>query len=109
MFFITLTDFALGLFVGVYALASFAPPHIARNVYKACWFFCAGFVVLAYLQTQMKTSVLPTAQNLKNHSKFTPDDIQFFGLAVIVGIIISLVGGWFVLNKKFPPIPQSVD
>jgi len=109
MFFITLTNFALGLFVGVYALASFAPPHIARKVYQTCWYFCGGFVALAYLQTQMKSSVLPTAQNLRNQSNFTPDDIQTFAFAVIVGILISLVGGLLLLHKKFPPPPQSVD
>ena len=35
-----IADFALGLFVGIYALASFSPTkEIAEKVYRLCWFF----------------------------------------------------------------------
>ena len=99
MFFITLTDFALGLFVGVYALASFSPPDKARLVYQSCWYFCIAFVALAYLQTTLKSDVLPTARNLRS-PKFAPEDIQMFGIAVIVGISVAFIGGLYLLNKN---------
>ena len=101
MVFITLTDFALGLFVGVYAFASFAPPHHATKVYQSSWYFCIVFVILAYVQTTLKSDALPTAANIRNSQpQFTPEDIQIFGLAVLIGIMTAFVGGWCLLNKS---------
>lgn len=100
MLFITLVDFVLGLFVGVYALASFSPPHLATKVYQSSWYVCIAFVALAYLQTQLTSDALPTARNLRAHTRFTPDDIQIFGIAVLLGIAIALIGGGYVLYKR---------
>lgn len=106
MFFITLTDFALGLFVGVYAFASFAPPHHATKVYQSSWYFCIAFVILAYVQTTLKSDVLPTARNLRS-PQFSPEDIQTFGVAVLIGIITAFVAGWYLLYKRPSSIASS--
>ena len=54
MLLITLADFVLGLFVGAYALASFAPSYLARRIYQYSWPICLVFVALAYVQTTVK-------------------------------------------------------
>lgn len=93
-----LADFALGLFVGVYALASFSPAEIAREVYRTCWFFCGGFVLLAYGQHAASG---PSARGVLRGSS---DTLSFFGLSgleltVIAGIAIAFVGGQYYLKR----------
>ena len=100
MLFVTLVDFVLGLFVGVYALASFSPPERATQIYQLSWYVCIAFVALAYLQTQLATDVLPTARNLRAHTRFSPEDIQVFGIAVLAGIALALIGGIYLLYKR---------
>ena len=100
MLFITLVDFVLGLFVGVYALASFSPPERATQVYQVSWYVCIAFVALAYLQTQLATDALPTARNLRAHTRFSPEDIQTFGIAVLAGIALALIGGLYLFYRR---------
>lgn len=103
MLLITLADFMLGLFVGTYALASFAPAHLAGRVYRGSWLFCIAFVGLAYLQSTMKPVVIPTAQAMKQSAEFSSSDIMIFGAAVLLGIAIMLIGGlsWLYRDPRF--------
>lgn len=94
-----IADFALGLFVGVYALASFSPAEIAREVYRSCWFFCGGFVVLAYLQSVTASS---SARSLLRSNQ---DQSVIFGLSgleitVLLGIFIAFIGGQQMIKRK---------
>ena len=89
-----LADFALGLFVGVYALASFSPAHLARKVYQACWFFAGGFVLIAGLQKMNDADVL---------SRDIPPS-RILGLStlewtVIVGITTAFVAGKIIIRR----------
>lgn len=94
-----LADFALGLFVGVYALASFSPAEIAREVYRTCWFFCGAFVLLAYLQHAASG---PSARNLLRGGgdQFTLLGLSGLELTVIVGIAVAFVGGQVFLRGR---------
>ena len=94
-----LADFALGLFVGVYALASFSPAEIARDVYRACWFFCGGFVLLAYID---HATSAPSARSLLRGEA---DGFSLFGLSgleltVLLGIAVAFVGGQALFKAK---------
>ena len=95
-----IADFALGLFVGVYALASFSPTkEIAEKVYRLCWFFGGGFVVLAYLQSTMAG---PSARGLFRSQQ---NETILFGLSgleltVITGIALAFVAGKFIIKQK---------
>ena len=95
-----IADFALGLFVGVYALASFSPTkEIAEKVYRLCWFFGGGFVVLAYLQSTMAG---PNARALLRSQK---SEALIFGLSsleltVITGIFLAFVAGKLIIKQK---------
>ena len=89
-----IADFALGLFVGVYALASFAPKQKAREVYRTCWFFCGAFVILAYLAE-------PIRPDVRGHK----DASSILGLSnlewmVILGIAVAFIGGMQYLKKS---------
>jgi uncharacterized membrane protein YesL len=97
-----IADFALGLFVGVYALASFSPAEVAREVYRTCWFFCAGFVVLAFLQNLIAA---PSSRSLLRRSQ---DQSVIFGLssleiAVLLGIGVAFIGGQQLIKRKLIP------
>ena len=95
-----IADFALGLFVGGYALASFSPTkEIAEKVYRLCWFFGGGFVVLAYLQSTMAG---PSARGILRSQK---SEALVFGLSsleltVITGIFLSFVVGKLIIKQK---------
>jgi hypothetical protein len=82
---VTLSSFALGLFVGGYALASFAPVALARTIYRNNWAFWGLFLVLAYLE---KTSGRPMTL-----SGATAPHIPTLIAVVISGIAVSFVGG----------------
>lgn len=93
-----IADFALGLFVGVYALASFAPKEVARDVYRTSWFFCGGFVLLAYFES---VNAGPSAQRLLRGQQ---DHFSLMGLSglewiVILGIMVAFVGGMKYLKQ----------
>ena len=82
---VILSSFALGLFVGGYALASFAPVALARTIYRNNWGFWGLFLVLAYLE---KTSGRPTTL-----SGAAGPDIPTLIAVVIAGIAVNFVGG----------------
>lgn len=93
-----LADFSLGLFVGVYALASFSPEPFARQVYRLCWFFAGGFVLLAWLQTLAGG---PSARSLLSQGD---QPSVFMGLstlewALIFGVAVAFIGGKIGLRK----------
>ncbi len=95
-----IADFALGLFVGVYALASFSPTkEIAEKVYRLCWFFGGGFVILAYLQSTLSG---PSSRGLLRSQS---NEIIAFGLSgleltVIFGIFLAFVVGKVIIKQK---------
>ena len=47
--FVYFTDFILGAFVGLFALAAFSPVRVARTVYTVSWGVGALFVLVSYL------------------------------------------------------------
>ena len=53
---------ALGLFVGGYALSSFAPVSVAETIYQRNWVTWGLFLALAYLQKLQDTPVSSEAQ-----------------------------------------------
>ena len=94
-----IADFSLGLFVGVYALASFSPADVAREVYRSCWFFCGGFVVLAYLQS------LTAGPNARGLLRANQEQSVLFGLSgleltVLLGIFVAFVGGRQMIARR---------
>ena len=96
-----IADFALGLFVGVYALASFAPKQKAREVYRTCWFFCGAFVVLAYLESVVAG---PNVRGLLRNKQDTSSILGLSNLEwiVILGIAIAFIGGMQYLKNTVP-------
>jgi len=93
-----IADFALGLFVGVYALASFSPADVARNVYRTCWFFGGAFVLLAYLQ---HTASAPSARGLLRGGEdtFTLFGLSGLELTVLAGIAFAFISGQILLKR----------
>ena len=95
-------DFILGLFIGVYALASFAPPQLAQRTYRVSWLFGAAFLVAAYLQSRLAQSELSLSalSRSKRYTSLPLDQVKVLIAVVILGIILSFVGGMTFLRKK---------
>jgi hypothetical protein len=95
---VIIADFILGLFVGVYALASFAPAHRARQVYQSCWLFGATFVGAAYLQTMTKSEFSVSALNSK-FNRFSDTQVETLIIVVLSGIALAFIGGMLALKR----------
>ena len=99
---VIITDFILGLFIGVYALASFAPADRAREVYQRCWLFGAAFVGAAYLQVQMSSAELSVSSLNSKFTRFSDAQVETLIATVLVGIAVAFVGGMVALRRSEP-------
>ena len=76
---------ALGLFVGGYALSSFAPVSVAETIYQRNWVTWGLFLALAYLQKLQDTPrQLGGAEG--------PETTTLISV-VILGIAVAFIGG----------------
>ena len=91
-FMIYIADFILGLFIGMFAFAAFAPKHYARKIYTISWCIGGVFVLSAWVQKSIDTPTL---------LKAAPPEVHFLITTVLVGIVTSILCG-VLLKKKFP-------
>ena len=83
-----IADFMLGLFLGVLALASFAPVPLARPTYRTSWFFWILFVLTAFWAKSNPpklTTVAPATSTLI--------------VSVLVGIGVAFIGGMWLTRR----------
>lgn len=81
----SLACLALGLFIGGYALSSFAPVSVAEKIYQRNWATWGLFMLLAYFQ-----KVQSTPKQLGGSSQ--PETSTLIAV-VLVGIMVAFVGG----------------
>ena len=83
--FVYLTDFILGLFVGLFAYAAFAPTAVARTLYTVSWCVGAVFVAFAYLGKGTGPAPFIKANQLNT---------EYLIITVLIGIACGIVGGF---------------
>lgn len=81
----TLACLSLGLFIGGYALSSFAPVSVAETIYQRNWVTWGLFLVLAYLQ---KNQGAPKQLG----ASAQPETTTLIAV-VLVGIAVAFIGG----------------
>ena len=92
-----IANFTLGLFLGILALASFAPVPLARPTYRTAWFFWILFVLVAFWAKNNPpklTTVAPATSTLI--------------ATVISGIAIAFVGGMWLTRRLNQTSEESV-
>ena len=91
-----IANFTLGLFLGVLALASFAPVPLARPTYRTSWFFWILFVLAAFWAKNNPpklTNVAPETSTLI--------------ITVISGIVIAFIGGMLLTRRLNQNLKES--
>ena len=91
--FVYITDFILGAFVGLFALAAFSPVYLARKIYTLSWCMGAVFVLIAYIGKGSGPAPF-IAANQPNTSTLI--------IIVLLGIATSIGGGlaWMSNQQK---------
>ena len=99
----TLACLTLGLFIGGYALSSFAPVSVAEKIYQRNWVTWGLFLALAFLQ---KEQGAPKSLNASNQ----PETSTLI-VVVITGIAIAFVGGmsWARREDQRLSAPSDAD
>ena len=89
--FIYITDFVLGLFVGLFAFAAFSPVSLARKLYTLSWGVGGFFVLLAYMGKGSGPAPFIAADQPSTSSLI---------VAVLLGIAVSIGGGTFLVSSQ---------
>jgi hypothetical protein len=92
--FVYLTDFVLGAFVGLFALAAFSPVYLARRVYTLSWCIGVLFVLMAYMGKGSGPAPFIAANQ--------PDTSTLI-LVVLLGVGASIGGGFTWMSSQKNP------